>query len=151
MLAYNKINSMFYIFYIFLESTILSTVSSQNNEYKTYVCRFMIYLKLCILMNVLISIRVLLSVITHFVVEQLVLYIITSLLETITHLMKGPIIFIVFLCQKRIKQLLLKRFSCDNIGLYGKKSTSNNCHITTSHTSFTEDRVAHARSQFQHQ
>nr|XP_012233498.1 PREDICTED: G-protein coupled receptor Mth2-like isoform X2 [Linepithema humile] len=97
--------------------------------------RFMMYLKLFLLMDINMTLKWTLSMILQSIGKEMPFYVLI-IMDTMEGL-QGLIIFIVFVCKRRIMRLLLKRLGCENSYLYGKISTSNNCRTTTSHTSST--------------
>nr|XP_012233493.1 PREDICTED: G-protein coupled receptor Mth2-like isoform X2 [Linepithema humile] len=97
--------------------------------------RFMMYLKLFLLMDINMTLKWTLSMILQSIGKEMPFYVLI-IMDTMEGL-QGLIIFIVFVCKRRIIRLLLKQFGCENSYLYGRTSTSNNCRTTTSHTSST--------------
>ncbi|XP_014486106.1 PREDICTED: G-protein coupled receptor Mth2-like isoform X3 [Dinoponera quadriceps] len=58
-------------------------------------------------------------------------------LSDLTNTLQGVIIFIIFVWKDKIKRLLLKRFGCQEQGLFSRNSTRSGCHSTVSRTCTT--------------
>ncbi|XP_067203248.1 G-protein coupled receptor Mth2-like isoform X2 [Linepithema humile] len=110
--------------------------------------RFIMYLKLFILMDTTTSIKWTMETVARNFVDQLPVFI--WFLVVMTCALQGFIIFVVFVCRKRIMQLLLKQFGYENSGLCCKNSKSNNCNSTSLQTSSTTKNQVRARNQLQH-
>ncbi|KYM98041.1 G-protein coupled receptor Mth2 [Cyphomyrmex costatus] len=62
-------------------------------------------------------------------------------LTDLTNTLQGLIIFIIFVWKEKIKRLLLKRFGCQNRGLFSRNSTRSGCHSSASRTCTTTSGV----------
>ncbi|XP_011863793.1 PREDICTED: G-protein coupled receptor Mth2-like isoform X3 [Vollenhovia emeryi] len=58
-------------------------------------------------------------------------------LTDLTNTLQGLIIFIIFVWKEKIKRLLLKRFSCQDRGLFSRNSTHSGVHSSASRTCTT--------------
>lgn len=62
-------------------------------------------------------------------------------LTDLTNTLQGLIIFIIFVWKEKIKRLLLKRFGCQDRGLFSRNSTRSGCHSSASRTCTTTSGV----------
>lgn len=62
-------------------------------------------------------------------------------LTDLTNTLQGLIIFIIFVWKEKIKRLLLKRFGCQNRGIFSRNSTRSGCHSSASRTCTTTSGV----------
>ncbi|XP_011696771.1 PREDICTED: G-protein coupled receptor Mth2-like [Wasmannia auropunctata] len=62
-------------------------------------------------------------------------------LTDLTNTLQGLIIFIIFVWKDKIKRLLLKRFGCQDRGLFSRNSTRSGCHSSASRTCTTTSAV----------
>lgn len=58
-------------------------------------------------------------------------------LTDLTNTLQGLIIFIIFVWKKKIKRLLLKRFGCQEGGVFSRNSTRSGAHSTASRTTMS--------------
>ncbi|KAL0103549.1 hypothetical protein PUN28_017664 [Cardiocondyla obscurior] len=63
-------------------------------------------------------------------------------LTDLTNTLQGLIIFIIFVWKEKIKRLLLKRFGCQDRGLFSRNSTRSGCHSSASRTCTTTSGVS---------
>lgn len=110
----------------FVHSTIL--------RFNNYNYRFNLYLKLFIVMGIKWSIKII-----SWIFESLPSWVwyLTDLINTL----QGLIIFIIFVWKEKIKRLLLKRFGCQNRGIFSRNSTRSGYHSSASRTCTTTSGV----------
>ncbi|XP_077254742.1 putative G-protein coupled receptor Mth-like 3 isoform X2 [Temnothorax americanus] len=105
-----------------------SSESRRHDDNKQW---FNLYLKLFIVMGINWSMEII-----SWVFEQnspaYVWY-----LTDLTNTLQGLIIFIIFVWKEKIKRLLLKRFGCQDRGLFSRNSTRSGCHSSASRTCTT--------------
>ncbi|XP_071648680.1 G-protein coupled receptor Mth2-like isoform X1 [Temnothorax longispinosus] len=105
-----------------------SSESRRHDDNKQW---FNLYLKLFIVMGINWSMEII-----SWVFEQnspAYIWYLTDLTNTL----QGLIIFIIFVWKEKIKRLLLKRFGCQDRGLFSRNSTRSGCHSSASRTCTT--------------
>lgn len=111
------------LFLILLDDILyIQFIYSNKNTIKTiyFVYRFYMYLKLFIIMGITWIMELISWLINVDIVPAIVWY-----PTYIVNALQGVIIFIIFVCRRKIKQLLLKRFNGYNCGPFGKISMNN--------------------------
>lgn len=93
---------------------------------------FNLYLKLFIVMGITWSMEIVSWLLSTVKTPQYLWYI-TDLANTL----QGVIIFIIFVCKKKIKRLLLKKFRRQNKKILSRNSTRSICHSSASRTCTT--------------
>ncbi|XP_011636120.1 G-protein coupled receptor Mth2-like isoform X1 [Pogonomyrmex barbatus] len=104
-----------------------SSESRRHDDNKQW---FNLYLKLFIVMGINWSMEIISWLFKN---EPRYLWYLTDLTNTL----QGLIIFIIFVWKEKIKRLLLKRFGCQENGLFSRNSTHSGCHSTASRTCTT--------------
>lgn len=98
------------------------TYSTKTNM---FIYRFNLYLKLFIVMGINWSMEIISWLFKS--APQYVWYI-----TDLTNTLQGLIIFIIFVWKDKIRRLLLKRFGCQDRGLFSRNSNRSGYHSSTS-------------------
>ncbi|XP_028048144.1 G-protein coupled receptor Mth2 isoform X4 [Monomorium pharaonis] len=109
--------------------------SSESRRHDDNKQRFNLYLKLFIVMGINWSMEII-----SWLFEKAPPYV--WYLTDLTNTLQGLIIFIIFVWKEKIKRLLLKRFGCQDRGLFSRNSTRSGCHSTASRTCTTTSGVS---------
>lgn len=103
-------------------------------RFNNYNYRFNLYLKLFIVMGIKWSIKII-----SWIFESLPSWV--WYLTDLTNTLQGLIIFIIFVWKEKIKRLLLKRFGCQDRGIFSRNSTRSGYHSSASRTCTTTSGV----------
>ncbi|XP_070518974.1 G-protein coupled receptor Mth2-like [Cardiocondyla obscurior] len=103
--------------------------NSESERHNENTQRFKMYLKLFIVMGISWIMELISWSISIDLVPAAVWY-----LSDITNALQGVIIFIIFVCRKKIKYLLLKRFGGQICGLFCKIPVNNNSIMSSTST-----------------
>ncbi|XP_011139232.3 probable G-protein coupled receptor Mth-like 3 isoform X2 [Harpegnathos saltator] len=104
-----------------------SSESRRHDDNKQW---FNLYLKLFIVMGINWSMEII-----SWVFKKAPPYV--WYLSDLTNTLQGLIIFIIFVWKDKIKRLLLRRFGCQERGLFSGNSTRSGCHSSASRTCTT--------------